>query len=319
MLRNRIRFASAGTGRRQFLLAKTSSAFAVFIIWTAAPSMSAAQLTLLTNAEPGTPLVISPSQATAQLLVSVVNSTATDPPSEFMTAWQFRLVIAPDASTVGTLQFNTGTKPTPYVFDSAVNLGAPSSTVNGVFSALDVAFPPSPGVQIPITPAVNLQLISFTPSIDAIGNFGIYAEGSSDTFWDDGNDSPRPFANVPSSPAMVRIADVFVNPAGDFNRDGHVNAADIVVMEQALTNPTGYQAAHNTLTASQLLLIEDVNGDHSFNNADLQYLLNTLKSGGGSTNAVPEPAAGWLMLLAVVAAATAPIATLRRAITAGAQ
>jgi PEP-CTERM motif len=34
---------------------------------------------------------------------------------------------------------------------------------------------------------------------------------------------------------------------------------------------------------------------------------------------VPEPASGWLMLLAVVAAAAAPIATLRRAITAGAQ
>jgi hypothetical protein len=76
---------------------------------------------------------------------------------------------------------------------------------------------------------------------------------------------------------------------GDFNRDGHVTTADILTMEQALANPSAYQAAHNNLTTAQLLDVEDVNGDGKFNNADLQGLLTKLKSGGGSADPVPEP------------------------------
>jgi len=86
---------------------------------------------------------------------------------------------------------------------------------------------------------------------------------------------------------------------GDFNRDGHVNAADILTMEQALANPAAYQAAHSNLTAAELLDIEDVNGDGKFNNADLQSLLATLKSGGGSADPVPEPDSLTLALLAL--------------------
>ncbi len=84
-----------------------------------------------------------------------------------------------------------------------------------------------------------------------------------------------------------------VNPVpstlGDFNDDGHVDAADILAMEQALADTSAYEAAHNHLTDAQLLAIGDLNGDHSFTNADLQSLLNLLKSGGGSSNLVPEP------------------------------
>jgi hypothetical protein len=88
--------------------------------------------------------------------------------------------------------------------------------------------------------------------------------------------------------------------AGDFNRDGHVNAADILPMEQALTNLSAYKATYAPgITDPQLALIEDVNGDGSFNNADLQYLLNTLKSGGGSADSVPEPASWVLAFLAL--------------------
>ena len=78
--------------------------------------------------------------------------------------------------------------------------------------------------------------------------------------------------------------------AGDFNRDGHVNAADILPMEQALTNLNDYKATYVPgITDQQLALIEDVNLDGSFNNADLQSFLNTLKSGGGSSAPIPEP------------------------------
>ncbi len=77
---------------------------------------------------------------------------------------------------------------------------------------------------------------------------------------------------------------------GDFNRDGHVNAADILAMETALVGLNGYQSAKG-LNAAQLLAIGDINGDGVISNADLQMLLGALKAGGGSSDPVPEPAA----------------------------
>jgi hypothetical protein len=85
-----------------------------------------------------------------------------------------------------------------------------------------------------------------------------------------------------------------VSGYADMNQDGHVDAKDIVAMEKALANEAGF-AQNEGLTMDQLALIGDVNGDGVFNNADLQALLNLLKSGGGSTS-VPEPAS--FMLLA---------------------
>ncbi|HTQ40423.1 MAG TPA: autotransporter-associated beta strand repeat-containing protein [Pirellulales bacterium] len=87
---------------------------------------------------------------------------------------------------------------------------------------------------------------------------------------------------------------------GDFNRDGEVNAADVLVMEQALTNLPGYQTAKD-LTNAQLLAIGDVNGDGKVNNADLQALQSFLESGGGSTDTVPEPAGAVLLSLGTLA------------------
>jgi phosphatidylinositol-3-phosphatase len=86
---------------------------------------------------------------------------------------------------------------------------------------------------------------------------------------------------------------------GDFNQDGHVDAADVVLMLNALADPSAFKAAHG-LNDISLLVIGDVNGDDEFNNADLQALLNLLKSGGGSTNTVPEPASYILMTIAAL-------------------
>jgi len=47
---------------------------------------------------------------------------------------------------------------------------------------------------------------------------------------------------------------------GDFNRDGHVDTADITAMESALANLHGYETTNN-LTNQQLLVIGDLNGD----------------------------------------------------------
>ena len=92
---------------------------------------------------------------------------------------------------------------------------------------------------------------------------------------------------------------VILNPvlAGDMNRDGHVNTADIQVMMQALTNPQGYESTYG-VSASDLQLIGDTSGDSTFTNADLQSLLDLLASGGGSINSVPEPGTFVLAVLA---------------------
>jgi hypothetical protein len=87
---------------------------------------------------------------------------------------------------------------------------------------------------------------------------------------------------------------------GDFNRDGHVDSADVSPMMGALVNLSGYQATHSNLSTAQLFEIEDVNEDGKVNNADLQALLNLLQTGGGSTDPVPEPAS-WVLAFVALA------------------
>jgi hypothetical protein len=82
--------------------------------------------------------------------------------------------------------------------------------------------------------------------------------------------------------------------AGDFNFDGHVDAADILAAEKALANWSKFET-DNSLSLADATTIGDVNGDGKVTNADLQALLVKLKSGGGSVaSAVPEPAAAVL-------------------------
>jgi hypothetical protein len=85
---------------------------------------------------------------------------------------------------------------------------------------------------------------------------------------------------------------------GDFNGDQHVDAADVLAMEQALSNLQGYRTTKG-LSAAQLLTLGDLNGDGKVNNADLQILLSDLQSGHGSIDSVPEPAPAVLCCLAL--------------------
>ena len=88
-------------------------------------------------------------------------------------------------------------------------------------------------------------------------------------------------------PAVQHVAELLYELApqlipGDFNGDGHVDAADLGAAMQAMTNPTAYEAQYNVSDAD-LNTIGDVNGDGQFNAFDLQRLLILLKTGGGST------------------------------------
>lgn len=85
---------------------------------------------------------------------------------------------------------------------------------------------------------------------------------------------------------------------GDFNLDGHVNAADLKPMLSAMADLNTYDSSHSLLYYEGQV-IADVNQDGLVNNADIQFFLNQLKSGGGSVSAVPEPATGFLALIGV--------------------
>jgi len=84
---------------------------------------------------------------------------------------------------------------------------------------------------------------------------------------------------------------------GDFNLDGHVNANDISPMITALTDLKTYKK-NNFTEDKQLSFLGDINGDHVVTNADLQALLNQVKSGSGAVSAVPEPSS--ILLVAAI-------------------
>jgi hypothetical protein len=84
-------------------------------------------------------------------------------------------------------------------------------------------------------------------------------------------------------------------PFPDFNFDGAITASDISAMQQALADPQDFETEHN-LSAADFAAMGDLNGDGQVNNADLQMLLDDLKTDGEMTDPVPEPAS--LVLLA---------------------
>ncbi|HZZ27078.1 MAG TPA: autotransporter-associated beta strand repeat-containing protein [Pirellulales bacterium] len=108
-------------------------------------------------------------------------------------------------------------------------------------------------------------------------------------------DNYKTGASILSNGEIVPVSATLILP-GDFNFNGHVDAADILPMESALTNLTGFETT-NSLSNFDMVSLGDFNSDGKVTNADLQGFLNFLQSGGGSVNAVPEPTALVLLLL----------------------
>ena len=60
-------------------------------------------------------------------------------------------------------------------------------------------------------------------------------------------------------------------------------------MMAALADLPDYKTANGLTDPEQFLLVADLNGDNRLTNADLQSLLNLIKSGNGQADSVPEP------------------------------
>jgi hypothetical protein len=294
----------------------------LLVIWLLPSSRPAhsAELTLFTNAPPQSPLVITPQDTTGQLLVSVVNSVAADPPTEYLTGWQFRLVIQPDAGALGNLEFGSGATPPNYVMDSVVHLGPQSATVNGVFSALDTQFSfPLSGVPVPTAPGANLMSISWAPAAGSLGRFGVYAKDGQDSFWldaaNDPNNHPHPFVNTPVGGGLVRIADVLVTSVADYNRNGEVDAADYIVWRHTLNQTGAGLPADGNNDGVVNPDDYDVWRAHFGQSAGVGAASRAAQSSprlGGPTAAVPEPSNARLLYLAAATAAIQFALTFRK-------
>ena len=143
-----------------------------------------------------------------------------------------------------------------------------------------------------LTNVTNAAAPGLEPGTSTYDTSKIAPNANQYMFWDD----LHPTATVHAELAQFALEALLL--PGDFNRDGHVNAADIPAMLAALTNVNNYKTM-NGLSDSNVLTIGDIDHSGSVTNADVQALLNVLKSGGGSVDAVSEPASIVLVAIAL--------------------
>jgi hypothetical protein len=177
--------------------------------------------------------------------------------------------------------------------------------IAGNYSPLDFFRYSAPGT-LDLTPA-NGAYFSINGGMTNINTFNGTSGGDLSDWagatYDSYNASLTAGVELAVTPGDITVMDVIgydLLIPGDFNRDGHVNAADIMIMLQAFSDTDSFKTK-NDLTDSAFTKLADLNGDGEFTNADLQYLLNTLKSGGGSADSIPEPPTLILATLALLA------------------
>ncbi len=165
------------------------------------------------------PIDIFAGQTSATIPIGVFNDAVPSAPEDFLTGWQIRLEIVPEAGSTGTVTFAsplgpTAPDPPDYVLGTS---GAGISVTNGgtTLLALDFNFPPTGGVDVPLDPGALLLAIELQASNDADGEFGIYAlTGLGATEWTDAtpvNQQRRTFDNVPDGQGPVLLREVFVS------------------------------------------------------------------------------------------------------------
>ena len=256
-------------------------------------------------------------------LISIANLPATDPTNnatfKLSRANSRALGIMPGngAGLDGSVGFDTTA---PYTFDSNHRAVAGRydfiglaeheisevmgrfGLISGNYSPLDFFRYSSKGV-LDLTPA-NGAYFSINGGNTVINTFNGTGGGDLSDWagatYDSYNASLTAGVELAVSPGDITAMDVIgYDPLipGDFNRDGHLNAADIVIMLQALADSNSFKTS-NDLTAAAFTKLADLNGDGQVTNADMQYILNDLLAGNGSTAAVSEPAS--FVLLAII-------------------
>ncbi|HEY2761117.1 MAG TPA: glycosyl hydrolase 53 family protein, partial [Pirellulales bacterium] len=140
----------------------------------------------------------------------------------------------------------------------------------------------------------GLGMLYWYPEAVQVPGFNIYNGGATALF--DATSSHNALQTVTNNDFLV------VGP-GDFTADGHLSIADVQAMMAALSDPGDFKTAHN-FTDADLLKIGDLNGDHVFNNSDLQSLLsmmanNAAAGGAAAFAAVPEPNTCALLLIGI--------------------
>jgi hypothetical protein len=268
---------------------------ATILLAAGARPTQAAALSLFTTASPGNALVMTAQSPGGHLQLGVANGSVFDPPEEFLTAWQVRLRITPDAGAAGTVDFVSGAEPDNYLFDNVGHSG-PSVTITQPITgsqlfASDVNVPASGGVNVPEPPGARLLDIAVAAAPNALGSFGLYAlAGLTNSEWTDANtpvQQRRTFSNVPDQGGPVRIADLLVTYAADFDRDLDVDADDLLF----------WKTAYGTGDFSDA----DRDGDTDGN--DFLIWQRQLGSAAGAqtlATTVPEPTLAALMLPALL-------------------
>jgi hypothetical protein len=103
-----------------------------------------------------------------------------------------------------------------------------------------------------------------------------YVSGSLHPFGNDGN------TNVYGNPSTSSTALKNLLLRGDLNHDGSVTAADIALMQSALSDTNAYQSSHTVsghqFSTADMAAVADINRDGAINNADLQALLLELQN-----------------------------------------
>lgn len=217
------------------------------LLWSTAtlagPSPSlAASLTLSTSAPPGDALHVEPQSISHPVTIGISNSVSTDPPSEYLTGWQLRLMIEPSPGASGSVEFASAALPAAYVFDGTTGFGLMANNSGDKLTALDFNFPYSGGVQVPDGAGTNLLSVTFSASSDAYGAFGVFAVGGvGNSQWTDALEpvqATRPFVNIPANGSPIQIGALVVGIPGDYNADGIADAADYVVWRKNLGSLT---------------------------------------------------------------------------------
>jgi hypothetical protein len=254
---------------------------------------------------------------TKAVTVTLRNFSATDPSDVDV------VVVGPTGAALVLMGGTAGTSRVEFVnvtFDDTSNVFLITTPTPGTFKPTQVgpigSFPsPGPGLAYKSPAFFGTDILGNANAAGVFGGTtastanpnGTWSLYAMDTVSGDNTDIAGGWSvnfqlNAPGgSSTFTNLSPIVVPPPpnpGDFNNDHHINAADIQPAMTALTEPGEYELQYG-ISAADLQTIGDVNHDGKFNNADLQALLNLLKSGGGSTS-VPEPNTLVLGLLAAL-------------------